>query len=509
MDDLNGNTPLHFAVEAGSLEVVEFFLEHKLPFDMSNAGGVTPLLIACRDNLRKIAFILASAGADICKANTTGNSPLQVAAKQGWGEDLRRAGAVPEQPEPPEMLRMDDESAMFSWTAPAGRSAPVQHFRLQAKRIDRLNPDAPWETVADCIKERRHTFYTCTAHCSTYSRDPRPEDLAPSEVYAVRVLAYSIVGWSEPSEQSRMFVTSPAAPSRPEPPSILRTTRTSLTVRWELPEANGAPIDRSELQWRLAHTPYVTWSSVPDKLEVERPACSDEEPSSSESDTDEEEDPLKRIQVQEYTVKGLSREAGYVFRVRCHNLMGWSYYSVPSIKACTSSRDPRARRHGLGAHQTDSVRRSFRGTASHAQARFMAISLAREDDDHKSKLTAEIIAHQDLERRQKAAVLKLQTFWRGRRAAWKYHNYLRDRVVRKSFLVEYSLEQSFIEEWRLHLMRFVIEAHDLEARKQKELDARRQRKMARALRREKRQLTRKIRADRRKQQSGEMSKNLA
>lgn len=491
--DLNGNTPLHFAVEAGSLEVVEYFLKHKIPFDVSNTGGVTPLFIACRDNLRKIAFILASAGADICKTNILGKTPHQVAIEQGWGEELRRAGAVPEKPQPPQMLQMTDEEATFSWTAPAGRSAPVQHFRLQAKRIDRLQPDEPWETVADKVKERRHTFYTCAAHCSTYSRNPSPEDLAPSEVYAVRVLAYSIVGWSEASEQSMFFVTSPAAPSKPTPPILVHASRASLTVRWDLPEANGAPIDRSELQWRLANTPFVNWTSVPDDLIIERAACSDDEPSSSESDTDDEEDPLKRIQTQEYTLSGLSRDASYIFRVRCHNLMGWSYYSIQSIKMHTATLSRRDRRPGLGHFQSAETRRVFRGTAEHAQARFMAVTKGRKDQDFRQQMKEERIAAEVQAGFEEVAVVQIQAFWRCRRAAYKYHTYLQDRVKRRNFLVEYDLEEDFLVKWREHLMKYVIQSKEQERKRQKELDIRRRRKIERCARREKRQLIRRQR----------------
>ena len=218
--DNDGTSPFHIAAEKNYFEVVALFLARSVPVDVAAPSGNTPLTLACRDGHVEVAMALARAGGDICKRSTLHNgsvheTPLLLAEQHGWGERLRRAGAAPEMPLPPGIMGKSDEETTVRWIAPAGRSAPVDSYRLQVRRIDRQDPEAPWITAADGVRETEHTFYTCRAHCASYSRAAQPEDLEPSEVYTVRVIARSIVGWSEPSAPSAVFVTAPAAPCKP------------------------------------------------------------------------------------------------------------------------------------------------------------------------------------------------------------------------------------------------------------------------------------------------------
>ncbi|CAK9101712.1 Ankyrin repeat domain-containing protein 6 (Diversin) [Durusdinium trenchii] len=490
--DNNGNTPLHFGVEANSADVVEFAISNRLPFDLPNAASVTPLFLACQLAFRGLAVRLASAGADICKLNNFGKTPLLEAQDQGWGEELRCAGAVPEKPASPDIMHQTDARVTYQWNTPQGRSAPVQFYRLQVRKIDRLNPNAPWVTVADNVKEKRHTFHVCKAHCRTFERDASPQDLEPSEVYTVRVSAWSIVGWSEPSEPSKVLVTAPAAPCRPEPPAMVTTTNTSITLRWVHPDENGAPIQESELQWRMAHTPYVKWSTIAHPIKVHQPADSCNEASSSESDTDDEEEPLKLVKFSEFTVRELAPQTFYKFRVRCRNLMGWSYFSLSSLKVRTRTESCQRRKNfAFGAN--GQVRKALHGTLLHAEARFIAVDRGLHDDTTREFLRDESDRQFRRNRTETQAAVKLQTFLRGLWAASKFAQFKRDKVQRRPFLVEYNLEAEFLAQWRKQLLYYKHQSLAIAAEQQQHANCRRLRKMERSARRQRRQLVRKQR----------------
>lgn len=54
----HGDTILHVATQNGFFDIVQFLVETKIPIDISNFGGKTPLLIACSKNFTKIASFL-------------------------------------------------------------------------------------------------------------------------------------------------------------------------------------------------------------------------------------------------------------------------------------------------------------------------------------------------------------------------------------------------------------------------------------------------------------------
>lgn len=61
--DFEGNSILHFAVEAGDYKVTRFLLKNSLcAVDCKNKQGVTPLAIACRDREYRIVKLLKRNG---------------------------------------------------------------------------------------------------------------------------------------------------------------------------------------------------------------------------------------------------------------------------------------------------------------------------------------------------------------------------------------------------------------------------------------------------------------
>ena len=74
-------TPLHLAVEAGSLETVRLLLSPMLPntLEIKDADGNTPLHIACRLNRLEILRYFLDQGADVTALNKENKTCLDVA----------------------------------------------------------------------------------------------------------------------------------------------------------------------------------------------------------------------------------------------------------------------------------------------------------------------------------------------------------------------------------------------------------------------------------------------
>ena len=81
--NLNGNTPLMAASEAGQVKMVAFLLKNGASVNEVNANGERPIHLAAKAGNLEIVMFLIECGADfLCKTNY-GNSPLQYAAANG------------------------------------------------------------------------------------------------------------------------------------------------------------------------------------------------------------------------------------------------------------------------------------------------------------------------------------------------------------------------------------------------------------------------------------------
>jgi len=82
--NVDGATPLIFAVSYNQPEAVKTLLKHSLRLDEFTSGWETALMIAVKNNYDAIAEILIRAGADIEFADNHGTSPLHYAALYGY-----------------------------------------------------------------------------------------------------------------------------------------------------------------------------------------------------------------------------------------------------------------------------------------------------------------------------------------------------------------------------------------------------------------------------------------
>lgn len=84
--DIEGNTPLHVAVEAprNELATVQCLLEHGANVNASNFINAAPLHYVClrKGNHRSIANILLESGAEIDRPTLTGKTPLHFACEE-------------------------------------------------------------------------------------------------------------------------------------------------------------------------------------------------------------------------------------------------------------------------------------------------------------------------------------------------------------------------------------------------------------------------------------------
>ncbi len=94
----NGRTPLHNAVRAGRLPIVEFLLTNGVNVNVTDIAGATPLMDAVQMKRTDIIAILLNAHAQPDVADKFGQSPLEIAAYLAFkpGLDLLlQAGANP------------------------------------------------------------------------------------------------------------------------------------------------------------------------------------------------------------------------------------------------------------------------------------------------------------------------------------------------------------------------------------------------------------------------------
>lgn len=81
--DSNGWTAFTFAVEIGSLDVVELFLKYKINADEPNFSGNRPIHCACSKGDVAIARVLLDTGVDVNAVDNELWQPIHYASEKG------------------------------------------------------------------------------------------------------------------------------------------------------------------------------------------------------------------------------------------------------------------------------------------------------------------------------------------------------------------------------------------------------------------------------------------
>ena len=82
-DAKSGRSPLHHAVEAGNLSMINCLLyQCSADPDAMTFGEVTPLHIAAGRGMEAVVALLLAAGSDPSLTNYEGESPLSIAASK-------------------------------------------------------------------------------------------------------------------------------------------------------------------------------------------------------------------------------------------------------------------------------------------------------------------------------------------------------------------------------------------------------------------------------------------
>ena len=86
--DSDGDSALHAAAAAGSLEAAEFLLNRGLAVDVPGASGRTPLMSAVLENQTAMVNWLLRQGADPRAKDDNGFAPLMLAVRDGRPESV-------------------------------------------------------------------------------------------------------------------------------------------------------------------------------------------------------------------------------------------------------------------------------------------------------------------------------------------------------------------------------------------------------------------------------------
>src|SRR5687767_8583699 len=87
--DTDGTRPLHFAVRADELDVVDLLLRAGADPKVENRLGVTPLLLAAQNGNAAMIRRLLDAGANANQVDRTGETILMVAIRTGDVDSVR------------------------------------------------------------------------------------------------------------------------------------------------------------------------------------------------------------------------------------------------------------------------------------------------------------------------------------------------------------------------------------------------------------------------------------
>jgi hypothetical protein len=273
-------------------------------------------------------------------------------------------------------------------------------------------------------------------------------------------------------------------------------------------------------QWKLAHTPYGKWVTINDRIDVtivdEDDAVSSEESLSEDEQEYQSKDNSsvvsdsstassdRRGTWAQYTLRHLASSAHYRFRVRCRNMIGWSYVSSESAKFVTGAATDMTSRRGGGGLQA--ANKGHVKCEPHASARFNMLQRMRLDCINKCDHVAKAKQEHALNASRTLALIRIQNWYRSVAGRRMYLRFKTEKVAQMYVLVEYDMIGQFDAGWRAKLLLNTVRARAQEEARQEWRDERRKRKLARRERRERHQLKRRLRRVQRQKQKKEQLK---
>ena len=145
--DKNGAAPLHYAVAAGQVGVVQLLLDKNADVNAAKKDGVTALHIAASLGHLKIAELLIARNVDLEAKDQLGRTPLSLAQEKG-----------------------NKEVADLLQTAIAAR-AEASGTHITCESLKEANPRGKWLTIADS---------RLVVNPTLNSQQPLPKELMPS-----------------------------------------------------------------------------------------------------------------------------------------------------------------------------------------------------------------------------------------------------------------------------------------------------------------------------------------
>ncbi|KAL3147790.1 Fibronectin type III domain-containing protein 3B, variant 2 [Trebouxia sp. C0010 RCD-2024] len=216
---------------------------------------------------------------------------FNIIGESVWSDEasFTTQATVPERPDPLECTPDGPSDVLVTWGVPADGGAPINTYQLQ--RSDGDGPDSfePIYNGTEC--------------------QYRVSGLRSGVLYRFRVLAENEEGrgaWSNIAAAQ----TAAVPPDSPSMPTVLGSNRTSVSIKWEAPEADGgSPVSSYQVELRPKSKAGLAgmsdeWLTV---YQGEATAC---------------------------TMSCLYAGCVYRVRIRAKNASGWSQYSIPSdVKA--------------------------------------------------------------------------------------------------------------------------------------------------------------------------------
>ena len=150
----------------------------------------------------------------VIATNELGDSPSSIA------QTFSTSAGPPARPEPPELIAASPAKIVAGWAEPDGNGASVAEYSLEIERPVHgfqpiyVGPDRQFELTK----------------------------LTRATEYKLRVSASNAHGQSRPSEVA-VLMTAPDRPNAPAPPNVVRTTTTSIGLKYGPPaEDGGSPV---------------------------------------------------------------------------------------------------------------------------------------------------------------------------------------------------------------------------------------------------------------------------